>query len=160
MKSCYKNVSKICYVIYVYFAKFPKKFQIVIFFQIQMNSEKSINLFTYVNAQYIIYSKVQDFCIFEKMYFFNLLNFENSLILQIEKFRIFDRFPNESIISIWKIFIIWNFWGWGLKFKRANMRIGEITSSPEYQMNEQFQNFPIFLVKFSFSQLKKISKSS
>ena len=40
------------------------------------------------------------------------------------------------------------------------MRIGKITSSAEYRMNEQFKNLPIFGVKFAFSKLKKIPKSS
>ena len=38
------------------------------------------------------------------------------------------------------------------------MRIGETTISAEYQMDEQFQNFPIFSIEFWFSELKKISK--
>ena len=32
-----------------------------------------------------------------------MLNSENSLIFQIEQFRIFDHFLNQSIIAIWKI---------------------------------------------------------
>ena len=35
------------------------------------------------------------------------------------------------------------------------MRIGEITISAEYQMNEQNQNLPIFGIKLWFSKLKK-----
>ena len=34
---------------------------------------------------------------------FSVLNFENSLIFQIEQFRIFDPFWNQSIIEIWKM---------------------------------------------------------
>ena len=33
---------------------------------------------------------------------FSVLNFENSLIFQIEQFRIFDYFSNRSIIAILK----------------------------------------------------------
>ena len=33
------------------------------------------------------------------------------------------------------------------------MRIGEIASSAEYQMDEQFQNLPIFGAKFGFFKL-------
>ena len=36
------------------------------------------------------------------------------------------------------------------------MRIREIASSVEYQINEQFQIFLIFGAKFWFSKLKKI----
>ena len=36
------------------------------------------------------------------------------------------------------------------------MRIGEIASSAEYQMGEQFQNSLIFRVEFWFSILEKI----
>ena len=35
------------------------------------------------------------------------------------------------------------------------MRIGEITNSPEYQMDEQNQNLPILGIKLWFSKLKK-----
>ena len=35
--------------------------------------------------------------------FFEVLNFEYSFIFQIEKFRIFDHFWNQSIIEIWKM---------------------------------------------------------
>ena len=35
------------------------------------------------------------------------------------------------------------------------MRIGEITNSAEYQMDEQNQNLPIFGIKLWFSKLKK-----
>ena len=35
------------------------------------------------------------------------------------------------------------------------MRIGEIMSSAEYRMDEQFENLPIFGVKFRFSKLGK-----
>ena len=34
---------------------------------------------------------------------FSVLNLENSLIFQIERFRIFDHFLNQSIIAIWKM---------------------------------------------------------
>ena len=34
--------------------------------------------------------------------------------------------------------------------------IGKIASCAEYQMDEQFQNLPIFRAKFWFSELKKI----
>ena len=37
------------------------------------------------------------------------------------------------------------------------MRIGEITSSAEYRMGEQFQNLIIFKVKFLFFNLGKNS---
>ena len=42
-----------------------------------------------------------------------MLNFENLLILQIEEFRIFDHFSNQSIIAIWKManFPNYKFWG-------------------------------------------------
>ena len=39
------------------------------------------------------------------------------------------------------------------------MRIGKIAISAEYQMNEQFQNLPIFGAKFWFSKLKKSRNS-
>ena len=35
--------------------------------------------------------------------FFKVLTFENSLIFQIEQFRIIVNFFNRSIIAIWKI---------------------------------------------------------
>ena len=35
------------------------------------------------------------------------------------------------------------------------MKIGEITNNPEYQMDEQNQNLPIFRIKLWFSKLKK-----
>ena len=35
------------------------------------------------------------------------------------------------------------------------MRIGEITNSAEYQMDEQNQNWPMFGIKLWFSELKK-----
>ena len=38
------------------------------------------------------------------------------------------------------------------------MRIGEITNSAEYQMDEQNQNLPIFGIKLWFSELKKKPK--
>ena len=38
------------------------------------------------------------------------------------------------------------------------MRIGEIANSAESRVDEQFQNSPIFLVKFWFFKLEKISK--
>ena len=37
------------------------------------------------------------------MFFFKVLNLENSLIFQIEQFRIFDDFLNQSIIAILKM---------------------------------------------------------
>ena len=40
------------------------------------------------------------------------------------------------------------------------MRIGEITNSAEYRMDEQNQNLPIFGVKFWFYKLKKNLKIS
>ena len=36
------------------------------------------------------------------------------------------------------------------------MKIGKITNSAKYQMDERFQNLPIFGVKLTFSKLKKI----
>ena len=39
------------------------------------------------------------------------------------------------------------------------MRIGEITNSAEYRMDEQNQNLPIFGIKLCFSRLKKNSKN-
>ena len=41
---------------------------------------------------------------------------------------------------------------WG---QRSNVRIGEITNSSEYRMDEQNQNLPIFGIKLWFSKLKK-----
>ena len=38
------------------------------------------------------------------------------------------------------------------------MKIGEITNSAEYQMDEQNQNLPIFGIKLWFSELKKKSQ--
>ena len=38
------------------------------------------------------------------------------------------------------------------------MKIGEITNSAEYQMDEQNQNLPIFGIKLWFSKLKKNPK--
>ena len=35
------------------------------------------------------------------------------------------------------------------------MKLGEIASSAEYRMDEQFQNLPIIGAKFWFSKLKK-----
>ena len=35
--------------------------------------------------------------------FFEVLNFEKSLIFQIEQFRMFDNFLNQSVIAIWKM---------------------------------------------------------
>ena len=40
--------------------------------------------------------------------FFKVLNFENSLIFQIEKFQMFDHFWNQSIIAIWEMAIFPN----------------------------------------------------
>ena len=40
------------------------------------------------------------------------------------------------------------------------MRIGKISSSAEYRMDEQFQNLTIFGVKFWFSKFKKFYKFS
>ena len=37
------------------------------------------------------------------------------------------------------------------------MIIGEIASNPEYQMDEEFQNFLMFGLKFWFSRLEKNS---
>ena len=34
------------------------------------------------------------------------------------------------------------------------MRIGKITNSTEYQLDEKFQNFPIFKANFGFSNSK------
>ena len=51
-----------------------------------------------------------------------------------------------------------NFWGWGLEFQRSKMRIGEITNSAEYQIDEQNQNWTIFEIKLWFSKLKKNSQ--
>ena len=39
----------------------------------------------------------------------------------------------------------------------ANLRIGKIASGAEYQMNEQFQNLPIFETSMVF-QIDKITK--
>ena len=38
------------------------------------------------------------------------------------------------------------------------MKIGEITNSAEYQMDEQNQNLPIFGIKLWFAKLKKNPK--
>ena len=62
---------------------------------------------------------------------------------------------NHSNLGKCLIFQICNFWGLAFKFQRANMRIGEITNSAEYRLDEQNQNLPIFGVKFWFSKLKK-----
>ena len=35
--------------------------------------------------------------------YFSVLNLENELIFQIEQFRIFNHFLNQSIIAIWKM---------------------------------------------------------
>ena len=35
------------------------------------------------------------------------------------------------------------------------MRLGEIASSAEYQMDKQFRNMPIFGAKFWFAKLEK-----
>ena len=40
------------------------------------------------------------------------------------------------------------------------MRIVEIKSSEKYRMDEEFENFPIFGVKFWFPKFKKKSKIS
>ena len=42
-----------------------------------------------------------------------------------------------------------------VKILKSNIRIGEITSSAEYRMDEQFQNLPIFGINFWFSKLVK-----
>ena len=39
----------------------------------------------------------------KKKQFSKLLNFVNSIILLIEQFRIFDNFPNSSVIANWEI---------------------------------------------------------
>ena len=53
------------------------------------------------------------------------------------------------------IFQILNFWGWGLEFQSSKIKIGEITNSAEYQMDEQNQNVPNFEIKLWFYKLKK-----
>ena len=46
----------------------------------------------------------------------------------------------------WENWYVYIYWG-------ANMRIGEISSSAEYWMDEQLQNLPIFRAQFWFSEL-------
>ena len=52
-----------------------------------------------------------------------------------------------------------NFWRWGLEFQRSKMKIGYITNSAEYRMDEQNRNLPIFGIKCWFSKLEKNSKN-
>ena len=81
-----------------------------------------------------------------------MLNFEN---LKIPNIWSFSKLVNRSNLGNYLIFQILNFWGWVLEFQRSKMRIGEITNSAEYQMDEQNQNLPIFGIKLWFSKLKK-----
>ena len=57
------------------------------------------------------------------------------------------------------IFQILNFWRWDLEFQRSEMRIGEITNSAEYRMDEQNQNLPFFGIKLGFPNWKKYSEN-
>ena len=67
----------------------------------------------------------------------------------------FFKLVNHSNLGNYLIFQIWYFWGLGLEFQRANMRIGEITNRAKYWKDEGNQNLPIFGVKFWFSKLKR-----
>ena len=73
-----------------------------------------------------------------------MLNFEN---IKIPNMSLFSKLVNHSNLGNYLIFQILNFWGWGLEFQRSEMRIGEITNSAKYQMDEQNQNLPIFGIK-------------
>ena len=81
-----------------------------------------------------------------------MLNFKNSLIPNIWSFL---KLVDHSNLENYPIIQILNFCEWGLKLQRSKMRIGEITNSAEYQMDEQNQNLPIFGIKLWFSELKK-----
>ena len=77
-----------------------------------------------------------------------MLNFENSLIFQIEQFRIFDHFLNQSIIAILKManYPNYNFW----EFSKLDIfgiyiffLIWKIIRIPKFQ-NMKFQNFMFY----------------
>ena len=84
--------------------------------------------------------------------------FVNVFNLKIPNIRSFSKVVNHSNLGNYLIFQILNFWGWSLEFQKSKMRIGEITNSAEYQMDEQNQNLPIFGIKLWFSKLKKNSQ--
>ena len=81
---------------------------------------------------------------------FQMVKFKKKLIFKIVKFSKFVNVLNLKISNIWSfsklvnhsnlgnylICQILNFWGWGLEFQRSKIRIGEITNSAEYQMDE------------------------
>ena len=48
--------------------------------------------------------------------FFKAFELKNSSIFQIEQFRIFDNFLNQSIITIWKMVNFPNLKFWNLNF--------------------------------------------
>ena len=54
-----------------------------------------------------------------------MVNFENSLILRIEQFRIFHHFTNSSIIANWKISYSSNLKFLGMRVKVLNSKILE-----------------------------------
>ena len=62
--------------------------------------------------------------------------FVNVLNLKLPNIWSFSKLVNHSNLGNYLIFQILNFWGWGLEFQRSKMRIGEITNSAEYQMDE------------------------
>ena len=67
----------------------------------------------------------------------------------------FSKLVNRRNLGNYLIFQILNSWGWDLEFQKSKMRIGEITNSAAYQMDEQNQNLPIFGNKLWFSKFKK-----
>ena len=92
------------------------------------------------------------YLIFKIIKFWKFLNVLN---LKIPNIWSFSKLVNHSNLGNYLIFQILNFWGWGLELQRSKMRIGEITNSAEYQMDEQNQNWPIFVIKLWFCKLKK-----
>ena len=75
--------------------------------------------------------------------------------MKIQNIWSFSKLVNHSNLGNYLIFQILKFWGWGLEFQRSKTRIGEVTNSAEYQIDEQNQNLPIFGITLWFSKLER-----
>ena len=72
----------------------------------------------------------------------------------ISKFAKFQKFPKNYNFENRQISVIDKFMKIHL-YQKASIIIREIASGAEYQMDEKFQNLPIFGAKFQLSELKK-----
>ena len=102
-----------------------------------------------------------------------MFEFKNSSIFQIEQFRIFDNFWNQSIIAIWKMdnfpnCKFWKFykldifetWIFFLIWKITKIsKISKFLNFPFIRYSASFKIFPIFILPYNINFISYCSDS-